>query len=295
MSNLKTIFICERPLQILIAHAIITQLDCIDCIEVCIAGTFNNSKKLFQRIMLEKLNSKINYKYFNKYSDAFKYAVSSKGSEVFIHWDVGFRMSLQLSLMIWINKLKINIYEEGVGTYKNSIFMGIKKFLFLKAGVSVNCGGHKSTQAIYVYKPSEYKKNAHKAAKSIIKINESIDSFLEKNRSKLEYIFDASTLKSKILKDRLDSCTIYMTNYEINMVELDGLQRGAGRFIVKPHPHMMADIRIGSESLICNNEIPAELLIDIACNHYKQVRVIHFGSSVERYINRDNSTFINRM
>lgn len=290
----KKIFICERPLQILIVHSIMSQLADCRFIEVCIVGAFSNASKVFSGLSRLKLREETELKYFGTYEHALKYALSTKNAEVFIHWDVGFRMSIKLMLAKSLNNLTVNVYEEGLGTYKRSIFTGLKEKIFLKIGVSINCGGHSSTNSIYVFDPVAYKNNAFRPARKIIKIEKSIDSFMSENREVIATIFDVRGLRDLMENDDMESCVIYMTNYTVNITDIECLRSRSERIIIKAHPHMKEQIKTGFPVFVCPNEVPAELLIDMAANKYKRVQVFHNGSSVSGYIRRGNLTFVDR-
>jgi len=290
----KRAFIVERPLQILIALAIIKQMDGNFDNHILIANCFQNAHFVANTLKSASVFKNTKFYLFDNYDQAFYFAKNNVYEEFLIHWDVGFRTNFRLrGLKIKDPSTKIFVFEEGIGTYRDNIFSGLKKFLFKKIGVATNCGGHDTVEKIFLYAPSEYEKKVTKpapeAVQIILKISDVIDIYSEV----IVQAFDGNHFLKSIKKHKQKECLIYMSDWKFKESDLDFIEKSESVKILKLHPHVMSrrDL-IRDDFLIAPNELPAELLIARAQVQYQNIIVLHHGSSVTNYICSENIRFL---
>lgn len=284
-------FIVERPLQILIALAIVEQLHDRKSKNVIfmIADSFHDAEGIYHRINAS-YGDEIEFRYFSSYSGAIEHSVVSKFDELFIHWDVGFGTQFRLRRILRNNpNLVINTFEEGVGSYRSDIYKGVKKFLLNALGFPMNTGGSKYTNSMYVYRVKEYFEKVKRPARNVIGIKRNLSALLDLHREKLISVFDPSDFLSQIEMKGDGQCLIYMSNWNFKAEDLDVYSSFSGVKLLKLHPHIknMPVGRVG-DFLVVPNSMPAELLIGRACSIFDDVSVFHKGSSALMYIESDN-------
>lgn len=280
----------ERPLQILIALAIIDQSDREFKNHICVANCFQNADHVVHALNALLSSQGIQFSFFETYDEALFFARDEKYSEYYIHWDIGFRTNLRLIFfkLVFPNS-KIFVFEEGRGTYRDDIYSGLKKYLFKKMGIAVNCGGHNAVEKIFVYSPSEYIASVTKPAKLVDLIKLSIAGVMEKYEHAILCAFDHGKFLQTLSTRRSDECIVYMSDWKFEHSDLNFIQVDGTTKILKLHPHAMTIGRLLREDfVICPNELPAEMLITKIQTIYRTTKIFHQGSSVSRYINSES-------
>jgi hypothetical protein len=280
-------FIIERPLQLMISLAIISQIK-IDKskIEILVVNEFANAKDVSENIYSVLGIKSI---LFETYRDAFIFSVRQKYDRLFIHWDVGFRTQFRLGLLKLNNpRLMLSVFEEGVGTYKDSIYSGIRESILRLIGFPIKVGTSRFTNDVYVYERDRYLENSRSQTREVHQISKKLhESVLDEMPIYLN-IFNGHCLRS--IKKMHDSCIIYLTGWVFKEEKARELFKENCQNIIKLHPHCTATSNIPGVFNVPSG-IPAEILITICSNIFSKVVVYHEGSSTEMYFRAENVFF----
>jgi hypothetical protein len=287
----KTIFITERPTQIITAIAICEQLKLVNNIQIIVANCFSDASNIVDRF--SKTERQITFRLHPTYEAALNVAINELPAHIFIHWDVGFGTQRRLRRLIKKNKgEKISVFEEGIGTYRQDIYKPLKKVIFNLLGLPVNVGGSRHISDIYVYNKEKYVQNAISRPETIYEISSSLQDMFARRIDQLLYVFSSEDFVASLEKNSNDRCTIYLASWEFDESELSELQIDDGIKILKLHPHCKTEPHL-EDFLIAPKSLPAELLIIFANRVFKHLLIHHNGSSVPLYINAPNIVFKN--
>ena len=283
------VFIVTKPLQLMVSLSIIKQLDVAIRSHIIIVDAFAGAKGVADRLLASKgIFFGLSVEFIHSIPRAYRILRQQPYSNIFIDADVGVRKGIDL-FRIWIanSKVKINVYEEGVGTYRNDIYSGVRKKLVEMFGFSTYFGGFILTSNIYIYNIEKYKSSFSKSKTKAIKIRKNINSFINENYKEITDIFSYRPITS----DGGDSCIIYLSNWKLDKKVIKKLSRITDRLYVKPHPHIVADFELSENNMI-PAEFPAEIVIMDLIRLYKKVYVYHHGSSVKNYVKSSSVNYI---
>jgi hypothetical protein len=280
--NKMNIFICTKPIQIIIATIISSKYKKNILI---VTKTFFNAEN--------SLNFKILYKFYSKIyieanrSKAIKLAAKLNPKNIFIDSDVGLKTQKELLLFKIRNfNSKINVYEEGIGTYRQKIINSVAKiFLYKITGTAYTFGRSILTSKIFVFDKEKLEKNIPKISKKIIQIDTELLYWIQKNEKNLESLFFAEKIFTKQAKDK--NAHIYLSNWKIDEQVLSKISN-IDHAYVKPHPHLNKKQiekyknKFPNTTWI-NPSIPAEITLLALAKKYKTLYVIHDNSSAAYY------------
>jgi hypothetical protein len=297
----KVAFVITKPLQLLVSLAIIETFSKELTTDLIITNDFCDAESISKRINthLKKAMKQINgVIFFENQTTAYKHLMKSAYDSIYIDSDVGFKRYIEI---LWIKakkyKSKISVYEEGLGTYRNDIFKNdgaydfIKKKIFHILGIGYGFGGNFLVNEIYLFNPIEY--NSPQNKKIIInKIYYDIPYILNKYTILLAEIFLVASHFTKALNKNINLCTIYLSNWTMDEAAISKISKISDLLLVKPHPHIKTKLDHVPKTIFIDQSIPAEILIDVACDFYEKVIVYHHGSSVPRYANYENIEYI---
>lgn len=292
------IFLVTKPLQLLISLAIIENITSSGPISLLIVDDFFDAKNVYSALNNSKNLTRIdNIIYFENHSDAFKYLEINKYNIIFIDSDVGFKRFIQLlKLKISNPKNQLIVYEEGLGTYRNNIYKSPKKNILEIFGIGTYFGGCIFTNAIYVLSPNEYiSKLGNKTP--VRKICTSLLDILNKHKRLINNIFPEIDYVSSEYSNDKNTCLVYMSGWNINFDVLKPYLNENLSIFIKLHPHIKSfsdEIKNNTKNFIyVTPSLPAEVLLDHLSRNFKKVKVIHHGSSITRYIDKNNIEYIN--
>jgi hypothetical protein len=278
-------YIITKPLQLMVVLSIIEQEAVKNKKELLIIDYFSDAEQVSMR--LSKVISKdCSVLFFKNEKQAFSLAASKKYKKLFVDSDVGFFKNLTLlNLKIKSSKTVLAVYEEGLGTYRVDLYKGIKKIILPFLGCAIYFGGNWLVKELYVFKPGHIKAPINA---KILEINKEISTLISEDFNKFKYIFDATDflLKLDAMSACARRCIIYLSNWELNESVMMDLKKNSDFVIVKPHPHIN-ELNISThfpDLMFAKSAIPAEILILWAIERFASVRVLHHGSSAERYI-----------
>jgi hypothetical protein len=285
-------FLITKPLQLMVVSSLLEQLPKHTRKELLIVDLFSDARGVSQRLSVIA-HENCTTIFFENEKSVFARAINKRYSKLFIDSDVGFARNLTLiSLKIRSPKTVLAVYEEGLGTYRNDMYRGLKKKALSCLGCGVYFGGNWLVKELYLYGPEECK-NSLRSKK--IKIHKEIQTLLQERRQEFEFIFDAAGFYQRLemqINDR-KKCVIYISNWQLDQAVISYLKSTIGLVIVKPHPHIknVAEINSNEGFAFAKATVPAEMLIAWAASNFESVSVIHHGSSVVRYVYFDNVGF----
>lgn len=288
-TKLDYIFVAANPLQILMSTSIIRQLNLTEKAALIIHGDFTGSKEIAGRFIPSKiLLSGLQIIYVDHRADAFSYINREKPCEIFIDGDVGFKnFTILLLLKVFNHALKINVFEEGVGTYRNDLYHGVKKSIFKIIGIGTTFGGCILTSCVFVTNPSRYKNIFPRCLVDVKLIKDGPAKVLEQQYASWKEIFNYTEIQN--INHR--QCGLFLTTWDFNLNSIKKLLALDCDRYIKPHPRCKVEISVPGV-VVLETSAPAEMVIYDLAKKYFQVYVYHHGSSVEQYFSSSNVVFI---
>lgn len=283
-----TVFITTKPLQILVAVSIIKQLGIEKSSRLIIIDSFRNAELVCERMASAEWSLKnLELAFMKSRREAHSFVSANKTRNVFIDGDVGVRWFLDLLyLKSFFRNRKINVYEEGLGTYRTDIYSNIKKKLFNFFGIGTNYGGCIFTDNIYLYDKCEYLKNFPSLRKKAIGISCGVSDIISNEVEFWSRVFGCDPI---VVKNNAE-CNIYLSSWTIDKEFLKSFRKMSGDKYIKPHPHIKENLRFEFSEMI-SGCTPAEFILMDLVKKYEKVNVFHHGSSVDRYISAENLEF----
>lgn len=284
-----TAFIVTKPLQLLVALAIIKQLNVQEKTYLIIVDSFYNAKLVYERIRSADWEfSETSVEFFQSLDGAYHFAGECGAKSLFIDADVGVRKYFTLLRLKLKRRIQnINVYEEGLGTYRIDLYAGTKKTLLDLVGIGTRFGGCSLTNCIHLYEPETYRKNFPKHKASIKKIKYRPKDIIQLYFPHLNYIFDGDN----ITNNSSESCHVYLSSWHVDYNFMKIFSSLPGDKYLKLHPHIKTIEKINCGTL-ASRTAPAEMILMSLKEKYRFVNVFHHGSSVERYISAKNINFI---
>lgn len=285
----NTAFIVTKPLQILVALSIIKQLGIHATSYLIIVDSFFDSKMVFERLKLADWEfSSLSIKFSASHRGAHQFINKNEIDCLFIDSDVGFRKYLNLlNLKIKHRALEINVYEEGLGTYRNDLYSGLKKEIFKKLGIGTHFGGSRFVKCLYLYNPEIYQLNLPRGMVCLKRIRVGIADILDLYFDQLVHIFDYSP----VVGGGENLCHVYLSGWQVDHGFLEKFLLNSGDKFIKLHPHIKSSEFLHFGVLV-KQTAPAELVLADLAFKYNEVNVYHSGSSVEKYFSKKNVNFL---
>lgn len=274
----RNVFIATKPLQICICKCVITSLDIEDDSEIYLIPHFENYTEHTKVHSDSPVYVKPNNIFSSKHELISKIDLSTVDN-IYFDSDIGLKNYIYLArLKVRKPKVKLHIFEEGVGTYKTKLRTGLKKYIGQVFGIGSHMGGAIFIENAYVFRPKYYNRlfNTSKGKKITFSLQEFIDSnFAELNDFYQKYLEINPTSK--------DAC-VYLPNWWINCDDLKILKSNNEDKYIKLHPHFQR--YKGADSVnIVPGLVLGEFFIKLLLQKYQRVTVYHRNSSVFLYIN----------
>jgi len=254
-----------------------------------IADHFHNSQKIAESKELKIFFKKIIW--FKTRHDALHAAANENPNNVYIDSDVGLKNLIEIcKIKILSNNTEINVYEEGIGTYRVDLISSkIKKFLFTTIGAGCYFGGAFLTKKIHIFNPDLYKKNFPFLSKKAVGIEGDLAHWVAENKSELIKIF-CPDFKIKNPKEA-HMANLYLSDWNLDIEFIKEISL-LGQLFVKPHPHVSEDaldqIPKNKTIELIPNSLPAEIVIILLLEKFDNVRVFHKNSSCITYFDESN-------
>lgn len=287
--NKKNIFAAANPLQILIATSLIRQLRIANESTLIIHGGFIGAKEIFYRFKTEDVGIKgAKVIYLDRRGDVFRWVGQAAPEKLFVDGDVGFKNFINLILLKFFNpKMAICVFEEGIGTYRNDLYNGLKRKLFGLLGIGINFGGSVLTSRVYVTNPDRYKTVFPNLSQKVYTLDESPRKILTNYQKSWEKIFDYQQINA----EPSNNCSVYLTSWNIDEDSINKMMSNQGDKYIKLHPRCLDQVRTPGVTIL-KATAPAELIIADLSGKYKAINVYHHGSSVAQYFSETNVNFI---
>lgn len=283
-------FIITKPLQLMIVLAIIKQLPEKIHKELLIIDFFADAEKVSIKLS-EIIDSTFSVIFLKDDIQAFNLSGKKKYKKLFMDSDVGFFRNLTLfNLKIRSIKTIFCTYEEGIGTYRNDLYFGVKRTFLKIIGCGVNFGGNWLTRELYVYNIDEVP--LKKSKTRIVRINKNIQNLIEEDKYFLAYVFDDYEFLNEFSKFNNYNCLVYLSSWDIDLELFDLLKSIRSECFVKLHPHIKIQLERHVNFHIIDSRIPAEIFLSNLSFYCNKILVIHHGSSVDRYIKNEKIEFI---
>jgi hypothetical protein len=287
----KISFIITKPLQFMVMLSIVEEEFKEENIDIYFCNEFSKASLIqenFQKYCEVRFKSYL----CNSRLDALK-EISNKSTELlFLDSDVGFQNSLAILIYKIKNiKCKVNVIEEGNGTYEMNRYKGLKRKIFQICGVGTDFGSCFLTSKIYVHSRKEYVEKFPRLKLKCKKINTSIWSLIQNKNQFLKEVFGQNQIKNT--HNRARFCHIYMTGYVIERKIINNFLKLIGPKYIKLHPHIKKNIEIESAEVL-DNHVPIELILNQLLLAYDEIIVYGHESSCKRYVKDKRIKFINQ-
>lgn len=246
--------------------------------------SFSGAARLHEK-MREVNCSHFKSSFFVDHSSAYIEAGRARCDRLYIDSDVGLRKYMQLILLRLRNPhVNVAVYEEGLGTYRDDLYSGVKLKLFRFLGAGVYFGGSCFVDEVYVVRLDEYVKRfgSGKARKIVGRVMDLVsDPWVEK-------LFQGVG-ELKVVPKRSESCTVYLSDWHVREAVLNSISSKArGDLFLKLHPHLRLENMQFNEFRVIPSAIPAELLLSRLASIYANVVVYHHGTSAKFYCDLQN-------
>lgn len=250
-----------------------------------VVDTFYDSRKISNSEYLKKIFSKVIW--FRTKKNAIYAASKQRPDIVFIDGDVGVQHLLQLlGLKIRSVRTEVNVYEEGIGTYRTDLTNNkIKRSLFSLFGVGFYFGGCFFTKKIHVFESDIYIQKIPSLKHKVRKINVEFQQWISENKNILINIFSPNF---KINKNNR-TAHLYLSDWNIDWNFINYMEE-SGDFFVKFHPHIKTVIPIKQEKqfILIPRALPAEIAIMSILEKYDNLIVYHRNSTCMHYVTSKN-------
>lgn len=281
-------FVVSKPLQLIIALSIMTQLRIGQSVHVIVVDSFAGARDVCARLGSPDGPLKgVSAEFVGSTKDGYRALRKRRFSRIFIDCDVGAVRYLELLMIKAANPhLTINVYEEGMGTYRTDLYSGIKKNVLDLVGAGTAFGGCGLTSNLYIYNPDDYLSSFYKTKVNLIKIHQQIADLVCKMFGEMMTLFDYTPVSGAGSK-----CNIYLSSWKFNESFLKRFQSFPGDRYIKPHPHLK-DANAEADAVFLSAAVPAELVLIDLLKKYKCIDVYHHGSSIEKYIKSDRIQYM---
>ncbi|WP_143594695.1 hypothetical protein [Thioclava sp. DLFJ5-1] len=287
--NGTTAFLISKPLQLMISLLVLRQLH-LDVIPVfLVTNSFRGAKDIAGRLNAVYPNQ-VEAPFFETQAEAYSYLGEKRLAHVFIDSDVGFQKAFTLARLKQLSRgNRIYVFEEGLGTYRDDLYRGLKARVFSALGIATRFGASRFVDKVFLLTSDEYVEKFPDLATKAIKISGSLSDFMSEEHENLRLVFGFAGVATPS-HDRKEVCHLYLTSWSVDEDFLDNFSRLPGDLFIKAHPHIKTDILPrGIEAIDAG--IPAELAIVELLRYYEAVRVFDHMSSTRRYITSQRASF----
>lgn len=282
-------FVAGTPLHVMISLSLIRQLNLYNNSHLKIIDYFAGAEGVFERFSgLDWDYSGVKVSLFDSHRRAYLDCIKDKTEQLYIDSDASFQRHLDLIAIKSLRpRMKINVFEDGVGSYRTDLYSGVKKRIFGLLGVGTFLGGSPFTQSIFIYEKERYRETFPTAKCNAVSIDETLFETIARLEPYLHRIFSYTPN----LRPQSDKCVVYLSNHHIHTGLIEGLRSAEGDVFVKLHPRIKRFDSIPGIEFLDNN-VPAEVILRYLSDIYKDIEVHHHGSSAEQYIVAEKIRFV---
>lgn len=286
-SNRKKIFVCTKPLQMMVA--MILNKPSVENL-LYIVDSFHSAKLISESSLLKRrfLGTQL----FSNRNKAILAAAKQHPAIIFIDSDIGLKTQLTLlAAKILAPKTAIHVYEEGIGTYRTDIITPLlKQIIYKMTGTARHFGGSVFSNKIWVFDPDLYSHRIPHLKHKALPINPTLMNWIKDHQQEMISLF-SSNIKLPESSNR-DAAYLYLSDWSIDPQALETLNSLENAFI-KPHPHIQDEIickiKPTTTAIWLPPSCPAEVILLILCIYYKVVYVKHNNSTAVTYMRNLNN------
>ena len=225
---------------------------------------------------------------FDSHRAAYLDCIKDKTEQLYIDSDASFQRHLDLITMkAFRPRIKINVFEDGVGSYRTDLYVGAKKKIFDVLGIGTFLGGSPFTDSIFIYEDEKYGNIFPSVKCNVNKIEEPLFETISRLEPDIHRIFSYKPS----LKRENETCIVYLSSHHVDTAFVDSLKGAGGDVFVKLHPRIKKFENIPGIEFLDTN-VPAEIILRDLSVAYKYVEVYHHGSSAEQYVDVEQIKFI---
>ncbi|MDQ0349001.1 hypothetical protein [Ancylobacter vacuolatus] len=285
------VFVAATPLQILFSLSIAHDLGPDVDKHMIMIGSFTNGEVICDRFTALSISPGWkSARYFPSFRLASRYAAALEGDELFIGGDAGLKHCLYLLFFKLLSRnTRINVYEEGVGTYRKDLYSSRKRAVIALTGAGTHLGNSVLTSNVYVLRPDAYLSALPGMERKVRQIVHSPVDVIRRHLASLCALFSYPPLTGA---DRKSACCIlYLSSWSQDEAFIKTLTDSSDDVYLKPHPHFKGDLGHGSFHVLTGAP-PAELILVNLLDIYDRVTVFHHGSSTELYFSHERVEFV---
>lgn len=287
----EVVFIATKPLQIMICMAIRDQLGLSRRSHLMLVSSFHDAGFVLERIR-EHDRRWVSVAAFPTRRDAVVGCAGGDYRAVFIDTDVGPQIARELKrLRGCVPGLRLCVYEEGLGTYRDDLCSARGTVLMRVLGASTYFGGLTATDEVWLFRPKLYAGLFPQAAHKTRAIEPSLEAWLRANEGLLESLFLDSPLEHSLpAAPPGGRCVLYLTGWSWHPGLQEIIRSFGGTSILKMHPHIEEEAPelTALFDIVIPARVPAELVVMALARRFADVWVIHHGSSTAGYVNPPN-------
>lgn len=285
----KTVFLVSKPLQIMIALMVMRQLRVEQPPVFAVVNAFKSASEVAERLG-QVYGDRLTTRFFETPRDAFLHIRREGYRHLFIHGDVGLRNALTLAMTkLRVPKIRIYVFEEGLGTYTDDIYPRRKARAFRALGIATRFGESPFVRFVFLLDPASYRAKFPKLAQKVVAISGSLSDFLAQERTKMDALFGFSGL-AKPENSNGGLCNLYLSNWKVDNAFLQAFKALPGDLFIKLHPHFQTDLSFEGMTMI-DTHVPAEIAIADLLEEYDTVKIFDHMSSVRQYVDSQKITF----
>lgn len=274
-------FIITKPLQLMVALSIASQEKFKTKSIFVIVDSFSGAHKVATNLLSNFTCLQVPI-FVSSVKKAFSFVKNKKIENLFIDGDVGLQKFISMALLKIKNlRIQIKVYEEGIGTYRDDMYSGVKKNLFLFFGVGVYFGSSRFVDKVYVFNADEYAEKIPRFAHKTKTIQVSLVQTILDNLDQIKNLFDYDETELSLVKNK--KCKIYLSSWEVNNNFIKWMGKFNDDLYVKLHPHL-SEFNTNEKIQFIKTGIPAELLLLSLIDRYEFIEVYDHNSSVRRYV-----------
>jgi hypothetical protein len=280
-SNTHAAFVITKPIQLLMALAILEQETPHKEVTIFFCDSFTDARNVerrFKRVFKGSIHSN----FCNNRIQAINLVAGQGFDFLYVDSDVGVQHYIALLRLKFCNPFcLVNVFEEGYGTYYVDSYTGIKKVIFKTLGVGGNYGGNIFTSHIYLYDPDKYAKKFYQQRNKTILIKTSIWEVIEINSKVLKKTFNITNYFDG--RNKRDICYIYLTGHSVDYDFINRFKIKDGQLFIKYHPHLNNLHQVDGVEII-NSSAPIECILYEFLNIYERVIIYDHNSAARQYV-----------
>ena len=280
-SKTHAAFVVTKPVQLLVALAILEQEVLYQDVTLIFCDSFADAQNVEDRFK-RAFKGRIRSDFCKNRIHAINFAANQGFDFLYLDSDVGVQHYIALlGFKLRSPSCSVNVFEEGLGTYNEDSYTGVKKFILKALGVGGNFGGSVFVSRIFLYDPDEYIAKFYQQRKKVILIKTSIWNSIDINRKRLKKTFNI--INHSDSANRMKVCYIYMTAHHVDYDFLTQFKKNDGQLFIKYHPHLYNSLEVEGVQVL-NSSAPIECIIYEFLCIYDNVVVYDHHSAARRYV-----------